>query len=292
MRTLDEILYLATKERWAVPHFNFTTLEQLKVIIETCERLGSPVMVGTSEGESDFFGLAQAVALVRLWQKEDVEVYLNADHTRSVERAKSAVGAGYDSIHIDLSKEPLEQNIAGTQEIVAYARAAGRPISVEGEVGYLPTDSSRIYKEAITPDPALFTKPEEAARFVTETGVNRFAPAVGNIHGIAANVPNLDFELVKTIRRQIPQGVALTLHGGSGIGEANMSRAVAEGFANVHISTELRGAWKEGLAGALAANPEEYAPYKLLRPAVERMKKVIEEKIKIFKSAGRSQQRR
>jgi len=284
---LNEILLKATREGWAVPHFNFATDEQLKAVAEVCLALRSPVIVGTSEGESDFIGLKQAISLVDSYRKEGLLIFLNADHHRSVEAAKKAIDAGYDSIHIDLSKESLEDNIAGTKEVVEYAKAKDKKISVEGEVGYLPTQSSKIYKEKITIDPETFTKPAEAKRFVFETGVNRFAPAVGNLHGIAANEPKLDFKLIGELRRQIPEDVVMVLHGGSGISTGDFKKAIELGFANIHISTEIRQAWKEGLEESLEKEAEEYAPYKILSLSVDEMKKVVIEKINIFGSANR-----
>lgn len=283
--SLDDLLLRATREHWAMPHFNFATDEQLKAIGEVCLELQSPVMVGTSEGERNFMGLEQVISLVASYQKEGLLIFLNADHSRSIASAQEAIDAGYESIHIDLSKQTLEDNIAGTKEVVKYARKTGRKISIEGELGYLPTSSSKIYKEEIFIDPKTFTKPKEAQRFVVETGVDRFAPAVGNLHGIAANKPNLDFDLIKTLRESLPQKIALVLHGGSGVDRKDFKKAIDLGFSNIHISTELRQAWKEGLKKSLRT--EEYAPYKILSLPVEEIKKVVEGKINIFGSANR-----
>src|SRR5690606_12010814 len=148
--TLTELHQQAKKEQWAVPHFNFSSLSQLKGILEVAKELRAPVLVGTSEGERDFIGLAQAVALVRSYRETyDIPIFLNADHSKSFETAKAACDAGYDSIHIDVSKKSFEENIAETKRVVEYVKSTRPEVEVEGELGYLATESSKIYKEEI-----------------------------------------------------------------------------------------------------------------------------------------------
>src|SRR3989338_11412503 len=121
---LKEILSQALAGRWAVPHFNISDMAMLKGLIEAAAETRAPIMIGTSEGESDFLGRRAAMALVKAIRKElGLSIFLNADHCHSLATAKAAIDAGYDSVHIDLSKLPLEENIAGTKQIVIYARA-------------------------------------------------------------------------------------------------------------------------------------------------------------------------
>ena len=200
--------------------------------------------------------------------------------------AQEAVDAGYDSIHIDLSVAKLEENIAGTKEIVGYAKAKNKEISVEGEVGYLITESSKIYKEIIEIPPASLTRPEEAARFVKETGVDRFAPAVGNLHGIAANVKQLDIARIEAIRAVIGD-TAMVLHGGSGTPDDQIKEAIKAGINNIHINTELRVVYAEALRKFLADHPDETTPYKFFTPVIEAVKQKAAEKIILFGSANR-----
>lgn len=283
---LNNILMRATREHWAVPHFNFSDLVQLKAIVETAKRLNSPVMLGTSEGERDFIGIFEAVALVRSFQNRGYAVFLNADHTKSVEKAKEAIDAGYDSVHIDLSHSDLEENIKGTKVVVEYTRSKNSSISVEGEVGYLPTESSVVHKEVVKIDPELFTKPADAERFVKETGVNRFAAAVGSLHGIAANNPEIDFSLIKKLREALPESIALVLHGGSGVSGEDLQKAIKNGVSNVHISTELRVAEIETLRAVLEKT-DDVTPYKLFKPSVDAVAKVVEEKIVLCGSVNK-----
>jgi fructose-bisphosphate aldolase class II len=287
-KTLAQILQRALKEGWALPHFNISNLEQLRGVCEAAKQLRAPLMVGTSEGERKFIGLSAAVALIREYRQADgIPLWLNADHTFSVEAAKRAIDAGYDSVHIDLSKKSFAENLGGTREIVKYARARNPEISVEGELGYLVTESSKVYKKVIKVDPVTFTKPDEAVRFVRETGVNRFAPAVGNLHGIAANRPKLDYNLIKKLRSSLPDSIALVLHGGSGNAPAAFRKVIDLGFSNIHISTELRLAYRDAWAKSLKAQKDEYAPYRLAEPVVEAVKKTAEKYIKIFGANNR-----
>lgn len=291
---LREFLQKAAKEGWATGHFNASELDQMRVIVEACKEVGSPAIIGTSEGEAKHLGYAEAVALRDILRKEyEIPVFLNADHHKSVDAAKKAIDAGYDSVHIDLSKESLENNIRGTREVVEYARRKSKVkghrsrVSIEGEVGYFVTESSKKYKEEFEIPPESLTKPEEAERYVRETGVDRFAGAYGNLHGIAANEPKLDVERITAIRKVLPKDVALVLHGGSGIDDEQLKTSIKAGIANIHISTELRMAFTEALKKTLAEELDEVAMYKLDKSANEAMKELVVEKLKLFGSVNR-----
>ena len=286
--TLKEILQQATKESWATGHFNASELDQFRAIVEACKEVGSPAIVGTSEGERKHIGLTEVVAVRDAFRKDlGIPIFLNADHHKSVAAAKEAIDAGYDSVHIDLSALSLEENVKGTKEIVGYARAKHKNISVEGEVGYFVTESSKIYKEAFKIPPESLTKPEEAKRFVEETGVDRLAIAVGNIHGISLNEPDLDIKRIREIRQLIPEEVALVLHAGSGIPEDQIKAAIKAGIANIHINTELRVAFVNELRKTLSEELDEVAMYKLDESAIQAMKKLVKEKLKLFGSINK-----
>ncbi len=282
--TLKEILNQAREEKWALPHFNISDAVTLAGICEAAKELRSPLLIGTSESEKKFIGLRQAVAMIKTYQEEyGIPIFLNADHHRSLSSAEEAVNFGYDSIHIDLSSGNLEDNIQSTKEVVKYAKSKSTDISVEGEVGYLMTESSKIYKEIIEIPPESLTKPEEAERFVKETGVDRFAPAVGNLHGIAANIKKLDIERIKNIRASVGE-VALVLHGGSGTPNEQIKDAIEAGINNIHINTELRIAYSEALRKFLNENSEETTPYKFFAPVIQAVKEKSAEKLQIFGS--------
>ena len=245
-------------------------------------------MAGTSEGERDFIGLREAVFMVRSFREElNLPIFLNADHTKSVEAAKKAVDAGYDSIHIDLSKMPLDANVNGTKELVRYALAKDAIISIEGELGYL-RGESKFQKKRIVIEPNDLTDPAEAAKFVEITGVDRFAPAVGNIHGISLDEPAIDIGRIKQIRADISQNVIMVLHAGSGIPDDDIRLAIKSGIANIHISTELRMEFRKELEESLRKDSDEAAPYKIMKPVVQGLKEKIKEKINLFESAGKA----
>ncbi|HRN96748.1 MAG TPA: class II fructose-bisphosphate aldolase, partial [Candidatus Levybacteria bacterium] len=233
--TLTQLHKKAKQEHWAVPHFNFSSLSQLKGILEGAVAMSAPVIVGTSEGERDFIGLTQAVDLVKSYRKTyDIPIFLNADHSRSFETAKAACDAGYDSVHIDVSKKPFEENLAETKQVVEYVKSTRPEVEVEGELGYLATESSKIYKETVEIPEDSYTKVEEAVRYVTETGIDRFAPAIGNLHGIAANIPKIRFDLIEQLSAALPKDLTFVLHGGSGIVNEDLKHIVELGFNNVH----------------------------------------------------------
>ena len=282
MKTLFEILLQARKNNLAIGHFNVSNLEQLRAIMEAAKRFNAPIMIGLSEGERKFVGLKQAVALVKSFKEEyGLPVFLNPDHSHSVESAKDAFDAGFDSVHIDLSKLPIKENIKGTKEVVDYIKSKNPEISVEGELGYL-RGKSRIQKEVIKIKPEDLTKPEEAAEFADKTGIDRFAGAYGNSHGISLDEPALDIERIRAVRKVLPEKVAMVLHGGSGIPDEQIKEAIKAGIANIHINTEIRTAYVEALRKFLADNPEETTPYKILALAVEAARKKVEEKLKLF----------
>lgn len=288
MKTLKEFLQEAGESGGAVGHFNISNLMQLKGVIAACKKANLPVMIGTSEGEADFIGMRTARHLIDAYKEETgLPIFLNADHFHSFLKAKEAIDVGYDSVLIDCSKKPYHENLEETKKVVQYAKAKNPDISVEGELGYLVTESSKIYKEAVTIPPESLTKPEEALKYVEESGIDRFAPAVGNLHGIAANEPQLDFELIKKIRAVLPQDVALVMHGGSGIPDEQMKEAIELGFNNIHVSTEIRVAYVDALRKMLAAAPEETTPYKIYKPVVEAVGQKVSEKLELFGSINK-----
>src|SRR3990167_3181158 len=251
MENLNHYLKQARDGHYAIGHFNFATEDVLRGIIEASRDAGAPaVMVGTSEGEAGFVGMKEAVALVKAMRDDfNYPVFLNADHYKSFEKCKEAIDAGYDSIIIDASKLPNEENIVLTKQVVNYARSVSASrrtdISVEGELGYLKGSSEVQQKIEISP--ADYSKPQEVADFVSRTGVDRMAIVFGNIHGIVTDQEEkLDIKhFSKIIAAELrPYYV---LHGASGLSDDDVRAAIKEGITNVHFNTELRVAYKEGI---------------------------------------------
>lgn len=284
--TIKDYLKNTITNKWALGHFNFSEDETLRAIVESAAEFKTPIFVGTSEGEKKHIGIKEAVALIKAFREEfNIPIFLNADHAKNFKDVVAAVDSGYDAILADFSALPFEENIKLTKQSVEYARSKNLEIIVEGELGYIKGES-KIQNEVIEIKMEDLTKPEEAARFVKETGIDMLAPAVGNIHGIAVNAPKLDFQRIADIKKSVGD-VYLVLHGGSGMSESDFKNSINAGISMVHINTEIRVAFTEALKETILKMPLETTPYKILTPTIEAMKKVIEEKLKIFGSVNK-----
>mgnify|MGYP001595361907 CR=1 FL=1 len=276
------------EKKWALGHFNFSEDEALRAIVESAAEFKTPIFVGTSEGERNHLGLKQAVGLVRAFREEfGIPIFLNADHTKSFEGIVAAVDAGYDAILADFSALSFEENLKLTKQSVEYAKSKSLGIIVEGELGYV-RGESKIQKEIIEIKAEDLTKPEDAAQFVKETGVDMLAPAVGNIHGIVTNsLESIDISRISDIKKVVGDDIYLVLHGGSGMSESDFKNAIEAGVSMIHVNTEIRVAFTKALKETIEKMPAETTPYKILTPSIEAMKKVIEEKLKIFGSINK-----
>lgn len=285
MENLSQIIKNAEKNKTAIGHFNISECVALKGIFKAAQELNLSVLIGVSEGEREFIGTKRAALLIKSLREEfNWPIFLNADHTKSFEKIKEAVEAGFDAVLFDGGKLAFEENIKKTREVVEYVKSVNPNILVEAELGYLGA-SSVILKE-IPKDAAIkpedLTKPEQASQFVKETGIDLLAPAVGNIHGMFKNAPNpnLDIERIKLLREAA--GVPLVLHGGSGLRDEEFIKAINAGISIIHINTEIRLAWRKGMEKALKENPEEIIPYKILPMAIEEIKKNVSSRLKLF----------
>lgn len=286
MKPLRNYFEEAKAGGFAIGHFNFATADVLRAIVEGAIAAGAPcVMVGTSPGEAEFLGMQSAAALVRAAREAaGFPVFLNADHFPSFEACRAAIDAGYDSVLYDGSRQPYEINVIEAQRVWQYAQTKRGSYMVEGELGYL-KGSSEV-QEAVTISPDDYTKPEQAADFVRRSGVERLAVAFGNIHGIVTQQKEeVDIGRLMEIAAAVPV-VYLVLHGASGLSNAQIKAAIAAGITNVHFNTELRVAYQHGIKEELEREPNQTTPYKLLAPAAEAVRELVEEKTKLFMSAS------
>lgn len=269
----------------ALAHFNFSDSNQLRAIADAAKETGLPVIVGLSEGERDYFGFSLANALVTRYREMGVSIFLNADHTYSTELVQRAITVGADSVVVDGAKLGFEENLLMLTTCVKYARASGRDIIMEGELGYIGQSSKPLDElpEGVTIE--NLTTVEDAVRFVRESGIDCFAPAVGNVHGMLKNAkePKLHPDRVKEIAEAT--GVPLVLHGASGNTEEEILECIKAGVAIVHINTELRVMYRKALEKSLGANAQEVAPYKYLTPVVTELKDYVAHKLRIFAGA-------
>ncbi|MCH8049875.1 ketose-bisphosphate aldolase [Patescibacteria group bacterium] len=285
MYSLRDVVSDAESKKVAVGHFNISDSTQLWGIFRAAKNLNVPVIIGTSEGERDFIGARQAVALVTSIREEyNYPIFINADHHYSLKSVKEVIDAGYDAVIFDGSKVTHKENIAITKACVEYARASGRDIIVEGELGNIGQSSKLL--EAI-PEGAeitkeMMTKPDELKAFVEETGVDLIAPAVGNLHGMLKHGknPNLSIERIQELREA--GGVPMVLHGGSGISDVDFRKGIEAGMCMVHINTEIRKAYRDGIEEALKDNPDEIAPYRFMKRGCDNLEAVVSKRLKLF----------
>ena len=285
MKSLQEHIAEAEDKKVAIGHFNISNIEMFWGIFRAAQSLNVPVIIGVSEGERAFIGVKQCVALVRSVREQyNYPVFLNADHTYSFEGVKEAIDAGFDAAIFDGAKLPFDENVKIAKQCVDYAKSTGTSTLIEAELGYIGQSSKVLdaVPEGVGLSPESLTSPEQATSFVQQSGVSLFAPAVGNIHGMlrVGHDPNLDIERIRAIRQAA--GVPLVLHGGSGTTDEDFVKAVEAGIAIVHISTELRVAYVNAIKASFQANPEEVAPYKYMKSAVEAVEKVALGRLKLF----------
>lgn len=285
----------ALEKKIAIGHFNISNVEGFWAVVKAAEVLSKeagrdiPVIIGVSEGERDFIGVAQVKALVESYRSQTGRpVFLNADHTYSFERVKEVVDAGYDSFIYDGTEQNFADNVAATKKCVEYGRLKNPDILVEAEIGFIGKSSKVLdgIPEGVNLSEEFLTTPEEARRFADATGVDMLAPAVGNIHGMlkGGKNPVLNTKRIKEISDVVK--LPLVLHGGSGNSADDFRAAMEAGVAIIHVNTELRVAFRDSLKAAVAANPDEVAPYKLMKPTVAAMQAVVEEKLRTFNRIG------
>ena len=285
MKSLRDSLVESARKATAIGHFNVSDLVGLNAVTAAARRLEVPALIGTSEGERAFIGVRQVASVVTSIRDEyDFPIFPNADHTHSLAKAEEAARAGYDMIGFDGSTRPFEENVRQTKKAVEAIKSINADVVIEGELGYIGSGSE--IHDTVAESSLILTRPDEARQFAEATGVDVLAPAVGNMHGLLATMvhgdarKHLDIERIAQIKAGT--GMPLTLHGGSGTDDGDFLRAIEAGMTIVHISTELRLAWRRGLEAALAAEPENLVPYQLFRKAGEAMQEVVTKRLKLF----------
>ncbi len=285
-----ELMQRSRAEHFAVGAFNIDNQETLIAIAQAAQKAKSPVLVEVSDGEVKTIGLQNLRCMVDNYRAElGIEMYINLDHSPTVEACKAAIDAGYEFIHIDISQAnhdaTEEEIIAKTKEVVDYAKFTGA--LVESEPHYF-GGSSNVHKEAFDYDEIkkTFSTPDVAREFVEATGIDTFAAAVGNLHGSYPVPKQLDLDLLKTIREAIP--CQISLHGGSGTPGHFFEEAAKIGVSKVNINSDMRKAFRDTLVKVLQENPDEYAVMKLMPEVVAAVQAVVEERIAIFGSTGKS----
>lgn len=302
--TNKEVLSAALTGGYAVGAFNINNMEILQAIIETAVEEKSPIIVSSSPSAIKYAGLEYLVSMVKVAAKNNpsIPMSLHLDHGKDVETAKMCIDGGFTSVMIDGSHLDFEGNIAMTKQVVDLAISKG--VSVEAELGKLVSQES-TNNDAEDP----YTDPETAVEFVERTGVNSLAVAIGTSHGAYKfkGEVKLDFERLKTIRNKV--NIPLVLHGASGvpkwivdkatkygaelggakgIPDNHIKRAISLGISKINIDTDLRLAFTGSVREVLVTSPKVYDPRKILGPAKDNMKKVVQEKMRLFGSSGKA----
>lgn len=276
----------AKDEKWALGAFNVGNLEVFKAVAAAAASKKSPIIIESSPGETNWMGADNIVDLAKNFSQEfGIPILVNLDHAENLEQCLVGIEAGYDLIHFDGSKLPLEQNLEIAKKVVDLAHAKG--LMVEGEMDHI-TGSSEVHEGSAQKEVSKvdMTDPEKAAQFVQSTGIDTLAVFIGNVHGVySEGGENLDLDLLQRIATVAKCN--LSLHGGSGIADEQVRESIKKGIVKVNINTEIRQLFKDGLEDVLEKNPQEYALYKIEQPILERVQKLIEHKIDIFGSSGK-----
>lgn len=284
------LMQRSRQQHFAVGAFNIDNQETLIAIARAAQKLNAPVLVEVSDGEVKALGIDNLRDMVDNYKAEyGIEMYINLDHSPSVEDCKKAIDAGYEFIHIDISQAnhdaSEEEIIAKTREVVEYAKFTGA--LVESEPHYF-GGSSNVHSEGIDYEEIkkTFSTPEGTKEFVDATGIDTFAAAVGNLHGKYPVPKELDLELLQKIRDSID--CQISLHGGSGTPLHFFEEAARIGVSKININSDMRYAFRTTLENELKENPEEFAVMKLMEHVKDAIQVVIEEKITAFGSAGKA----
>ena len=282
LENMKDMLIKADRGKYAVPHFNINNLEWTRFILEECQELRTPLILGVSEGAIKYMGGYKTVSnLIRSLISDlniTIPVALHLDHGSSYESCIKAIDNGFTSVMIDASKYPLEENINITKQVVLYAK--GKDVTVEAEIGAVGGEEDGVANEL------AYAKVEDAVKLVSETNIDFLAPALGSVHGIYKGEPKLDFERMVKIHDLIK--LPLVLHGGSGIPDELIKKAISCGITKININTELQIAWSKAVRRFLNENEKVYDPRKIIKGGEVAMKEMIKEKVMLFGSNGKA----
>ncbi len=257
-------------------HFNINNLEWAKIILEKCNELQVPVILGASEGAIRYMGGYHVVTSLVKSLIEDlgitIDVCLHLDHGSSFDSCKKAIDAGFTSVMIDASKYPLEENIRITKEVVQYAHS--KNVTVEAEIGHVGGIEDDLVNNVLLADY------DECLRFVKESGIDSLAPAIGTVHGIYKGELHIDFDLIKKLRDNLP--IPLVMHGGSGLDHSILKKAILSGITKINVNSDIQDVWAKEVRKFISDNPNVYDPRKIISSGSMAMKEFIAKKINIL----------
>lgn len=266
----------ARSEGFALGAFNAGNLEIASAIFQAARDTNTPVIIETSPNELAHFGLDNFLAVINNFRKKELQVWTNLDHGQSLEDCQKAIEAGFDMIHFDGSKLPIEENIKITQALSQAAHSKG--VLVEAEIDHVPGES-KPHEEGEEVSYSSFTDSQKAADFVQQTDCDILAVFIGNLHGTYEHEQRLDIERLSLLKENA--NCYFSLHGGSGLFPEDVKAAIKNGVVKVNINTELRTVYRSTLENVLKGS-DEVAIYKIMPPVMAAVTDVVEEKIKLF----------
>lgn len=279
--SMKEMLNKAVKDKYAVGQYNINNLEWTIAILEESQANNAPVILGVTAGAAKYMGgWNTVVAMIKGLIKDKgitIPVAIHLDHGENYETCKKAIEAGFTSVMIDASSLPFEENIKETKRVVEFAHQHG--VSVEAELGHVGGQEDDMVAEL------MYANPKECEIMVKSTGIDCLAPALGSVHGPYQGEPKLGFKEMEEVQKLT--NIPLVLHGGSGIPEQQVKRAISLGTAKINVNTESQQEWTKIVRQTLDKDKEVYDPRKIIGPGKEGIKKVVREKISIFGTKNR-----
>jgi len=284
-----ELLIKATQEKYAVGAFNITSLIQMEAVIEAHMDRKAPLIIQTSVAPTKLLGIPVLVAIYRtLAESAPIPICLHLDHCTDVAYCKKCASAGYTNIMVDASKQPFEENIRQTKEVVDYCHSIGK-ISVEGELGTVGGVEDQV---RVVESEAELCNPNQVLDFVARTGVDLLAPAIGTAHGIyKTKNPKIDFERFKKIFEILnSQSIStpLVVHGGTGLPRETVELLISMGGSKVNVSTELKHSMIDATYQYITDHREEYDPGKVDQAVKDAIKKTVFNWIEWFGCSGKA----
>lgn len=271
-----EMLKQARDNKYCIPHFNINNLEWARFILEECNNLNSPVILGVSEGAIKYMGgykiVVDIIKDLCNYLNITIPVAIHLDHGSSIESCKEAIDSGFTSVMIDASKYDLNTNIEITKQVVMYAKEHN--VTVEAEIGHIGGQE----------EDGIYAKVEDANILARQTNIDSLAPAIGNAHGIYKGEPKLDFERIKDI--SLETNLPLVLHGGTGIDDDKLKQAILCGICKININTELQIVWKEAVKKFVLTN-EDYDPRRIIKSGENAIKETIKNKLETLGSINK-----
>lgn len=279
---MKQLLTVAKKNRFAVPAFNISDYSMFLGVMDTCERLQAPVIIEIHPHELDFTGDEITESIKAVAHKASIPVVLHLDHGDSYANCIRAIKAGFTSVMIDGSSLPFEENLAQAAKVVEAAHAAD--VSVEAELGTIGVTTS---KEAFENQTILYTKTEDAVKFVKDSGVDTLAIAIGTSHGLYPKgmTPHLRLDILEDIEKNV--AVPLVLHGGSGNPDDEIAQAVKLGISKINISSDIKNAYFTKMKEVLAET-KSWEPNKIEPACIKAMSEVVEHKLRLFDTVGKA----